>query len=187
MASHSGAVTDLGTPGTQDIEGLLDADDQCVADTVDRWVKRHLEALREEAQAMQVLFETQLQAAGKGRSRSEWGRVTLRVREQPSPPATPGSFTLEWCTYRYANHGGTRTCFTKYLPRGEGDRYPMRAFQGHLRNWQRPIVAAAEARFATIRRAVRQIAHVRTQLRLAVRTERAVVQGLREAGDDWSG
>lgn len=176
-----------GTLGTAGVEGLLDldADDQLLADAVDRWVRRHLDVLREEARTVQALFEAQLRAAGKGRHRSEWGLISVRVREQPSPPATPGSFTLEWCTYNFAHRASATACFTKYIPKGDGDRYPMSAFQGKVRNWQRPIVAAAETRFAAIRRAVRQIAGTRTQLRLAVRTERAVLETLSAGQDDW--
>lgn len=182
--SEDGAIPQ----GAADGDGLLDmdADDQTLANALDRWVKRHLDVLREEALTVQARFEAQLRAAGKGRHRSEWGLITVRVREQPSPPATPGTFTLEWCTYNYANRASAKACFTKYIPKGDGDRYPMSAFQGKVRNWQRPIVAAAETRFAAIRRAVRQIAGTRTQLRLAVRTERAVLEALSAGQDDWA-
>jgi hypothetical protein len=176
-------VADEGASGDTDpavalaAEALaLDAEEQRLAADVDRWVKRRLDALREEAEAIRVQFETRLWAELPPQERHEWGRIGLRVRPQPSPPATPGAFTVEWCTYSFAHRAGARACFTNYIPKGVGDRYPKNAFCGKLRNWQRPIVDAAEQRFAAIRRSARQIALVRTQLRAALREVRRAGQ-----------
>jgi hypothetical protein len=144
-----------------------------------------LEALRAQAEAVRAQFEARLRVEAQTRDRSEWGRIGLRVRPQPSPPATPGTFTVEWCTYRYRNRANANACYTTYLPKGDGDRYPKSAFRGALRNWQRPIVDAAETRMAAIRRAVRHVAQVRTQLRTAVRVERALRDLLRADPEAW--
>lgn len=173
-----GADTDLrDDPGDDALD--LGADDQRLADAVDRWVKRRLDALREEAEAIRMQFEARLRAELQTRERSDWGRIGLRVRQQPSPPATPGTFTIEWCTYSITNPANAKAYYTNYIPKGLGDRYPKSAFCGKLRGWQRPIVDATETRLAAIRRAVRHIAQVRTQLRAAVRVERAMREVLR--------
>jgi hypothetical protein len=164
-----------------------DAADRVFADAVDGWVRQRLAALRREAQTLQIRLETELRTAARGRALYDRGQLGVRVREQPSPPATPGAFTVEWCTYsfgaRAGTPAGTRACYTSYIPKGNGDRYPMSAFRGKLRNWQRPIVDAAEARFATIRRTARHVAQVRTQMRLAVRAERAMREALRAGAE----
>jgi hypothetical protein len=184
---HGGGTADPAPGDDQGGDALeLDADDRRLADAVDRWVVRRLDALRAQAETVRAQFEAQLRAEAQTRDRREMGRIGLRVREQRSPPATPGAFTIEWCTYRFGRQAAANACFTTYIPKGDGDRYPKSAFRGKLRNWQRPIVDAAETRLAAIRRAARHVAQVRTQLRLAVRVERALPDLLGDDGETWA-
>ena len=195
MQGGQGASAQTGKPGRHadgvadrwDDQGgdplELDADDQDVAAAVDRWVRQRLDALPAQAESVRAQFVSRMRAEAQTRDRSERWRIGLRVREQASPPATPGAFTIEWCTYRFTRQADGNACFTNYIPKGDGDRYPKSAFRGKLRNWQRPIVDSAETRLAAIRRAARHVAQVRTQLRLAVRVEQALPELLREDGE----
>ncbi|HYN76359.1 MAG TPA: conjugative transfer protein MobI(A/C) [Lamprocystis sp. (in: g-proteobacteria)] len=167
-------------PGGQVRERAWPGDAPSIAAELDAWVQVELEALRQEAEQVQWRFDAEHQAAGQGRPRSEWGRVGVRIKEQRSSRATPGGFSVEWCTYSYVNRPQGKACFTEYIKKGDGDRYPRNAFRKVARDWQRPLIDAAEDDFAAIRRAVRAVAQVRTQLRLAVRTGRDLRTQLRE-------
>jgi len=150
-----------------------------LASAVDDWVQHQLDALRGQAEMVQAQLEEQLRTHGASRHRSERGKIGVRIRVQPSPPATPGTFTIEWCTYSYANTAKGQQCFSTYVAKGAGDRYAKSAFAGLVRNWQRPLVDEAETHFARIRRVVRLVSGVRTQLRAAVRAERALDAAVR--------
>jgi hypothetical protein len=160
-----------------------EGEEPSIAEALDAWVRQELDALREDAEQVRCWFEAEQQAAGKGRPRSEWGRIGVKIKEQRSSRATPGAFSVEWCSYSYVNRAQGKACFTEYLKKGTGDRYPRGAWRKVARDWQRPLVEAAEDDFAAIRRAVREVAQVRTQLRLAVRTGQAVRTHLRERRD----
>ncbi len=164
-------VEDNSTPAAPPAVATIEA-------AIDQWVVAQLADLRDEARAVVTGYEAAIQAALRDEDRRSLGQVILRVRVPASPPATPGTFAVDWYRYHYARQGGRLRCFTTYIPRGDGDGYPPSAFRGLLRAWQRPLVLAAEARCALIRRAVRQIAQVRTQYRTAERTRREVQEAL---------
>lgn len=158
---REGVLSLVGTPEEAQFETVIDA-----------WVIARLQRWQAEASAVQGWYEAAMQAALKAEPRRPHGRVTLRVRPQPSPPATPGTFSVDWYQYNFARTGARVRCYTTYIPRGMGDQYPASVFRSLIRAWQRPLVMEAEARCAVIRRAVRQIAQVRTQYRLALRGDR---------------
>ncbi len=128
---HAGGAAD---PAHWDDQGgdplELDADDRRLADAVDRWVVRRLDALRLQAETVRAQFEARLRAEAQTRDRSERGRIGLRVREQRSPPATPGAFTVEWCTYRFGRQAAANACFTNYIPKGDGGPVPEERLPG---------------------------------------------------------
>lgn len=176
-------VTAWDACGAESRPGEQEGDEPSIAPALDAWVQGELDGLRQEAQQVQWRFDADQQAAGQHRPRSEWGRIGVRIKEQHSSRATPGTFTIEWCTYRYVNKAQGKACFTEYVKKGDGDRYPRSALGKVARDWQRPIIEAAEDDFAAIRRAVREVSQVRTQLRAAVRTARALRERLRTRAD----
>lgn len=145
---------------------------------LDAWVEDKMGALRAWAQRERLGYEQrehELMAAQPNRGR---GRLGVRIRSQAAERATPGAFSIEWITYRYFT--GTNGVFyrTRYIPKGDGDSYPMSAFSGLVRNWQRPLIQEAEENFARIRRAARQIAQVRSQFRAVEKLWGEVEPGL---------
>ena len=137
--------------------------------SVDRWVEERLEDLYQLAEAQVAQCQGRLAEAARDRPPSAVGKVGVRVRRQTSPAATPGSFTIDWVIWNYARTHSGRKCHTRYIPRGAGDGYQRRSFQGIARRWQMPLIMAAEDVFASLRRRARLIAAVRTQLRAAIR------------------
>jgi len=152
-----------------------------LAAMLDAWIEATLRELRERAEQERLGFEVRLREAGRGRPRSAWGRIAVRIRDQRGERATPGAFSIEWVRYRFGNGKSGPLYFSEYLRKGAGDRYPRSAFRGVVRDWQRPLVEEAEDHFARLRHAARRVAEVRTQFRVAAKL-RAQIQS--EAADD---
>ena len=136
---------------------------------LDTWIEATLRELRERAEQERLSFEARLREAGRGRSRSAWGRIAVRIHDQRGVRATPGAFSIEWVSYRFGNGKAGPLYFSEYLKKGARDRYPRTAFRGVVRDWQRPLVEAAEDHFARLRHVARRVAEVRTQFRVAAK------------------
>jgi hypothetical protein len=128
---------------------------------IEAWGQARLAALRAEAEAIAIEWEV-----ADRRLRAETGkppgRLTVRIRDL-GERATPGAFSIDWLHFWYVRTKDQRKLFrSEYIARGRGvDRYPASAFSGHIRAWQRGLVAETEARFAAIRAEAREIAAVR--------------------------
>ena len=136
-----------------------------MAAALDTWIEATLRELRERAEQERLGFEARLREAGRGRPRSAWGPIAVRIRDQRGERATPGAFSIEWVSYRFGNGRSGPLYFSEYLRKGVGDRYPRTAFRGVVRDWQRPLVEEAEDGFARLRHVARRVAEVRTQFR----------------------
>jgi hypothetical protein len=136
--------------------------------SIDAWARLRMAELEALAEGIIVEYEQaerDLRTAGGHRR----GEITLRLRQQGESRGTPGAFAIEWHRYWYVKVGAETVYRTRYIARGDGDRYPPRAFAGVLRAWQRGLVARTEDRLAAIRAEVRKVAAVRTAYREAER------------------
>lgn len=150
-----------------------------LAQQIETWVKSTLASLQAEASDLVSAFETAREAARAGRPRS---KLTVRVRPQRGPRATPGAFTIEWAEARFTRRGGEPKYQERYIPRGDGDQYPRRAFAGIAKPWEQLLVHDYEARFARIRQRARSVSDVRTSYRAALRAlDGAVREGRADA------
>ncbi|HYN76692.1 MAG TPA: conjugative transfer protein MobI(A/C) [Lamprocystis sp. (in: g-proteobacteria)] len=148
-------------PQDRSLERLTAAD-------IDAWCRGHMVRLREYAEAQAMHFQAAVREEAKDLPRSQKGRLSVRIRDQRAERATPGAFTIEWVKIRYGNSPTQGVlCFSEYLPKGEGDRYPASAFRDLAIAWQRPLVYATEDAFAKIRRSIRLVAQTRVQYRAA--------------------
>lgn len=140
-----------------------------IADQIDAWTQGRLEELREIAEQEVIAWE-QADRDLRRQTGKPAGKLMVRVRDL-SGRSTPGAFAIDWLAYWYVtDKKGQRVFRTRYIPRGTGDRYPMSAFAGRVRVWQKGLVAETEARLARIRTEARKIAAVRTTYREAERT-----------------
>jgi hypothetical protein len=128
---------------------------------IEAWAQARLAALRADAEAIAIEWEVEerRQRAATG---NPPGSLTVRIRDV-GERATPGAFSIDWMHFWYVKTKDDRKLYrSKYIPRGHGvDRYPASAFAGHIRAWQRALVAETESRFAAIRAEAREIAAVR--------------------------
>jgi hypothetical protein len=102
-----------------------------IEETIEHWAQARLQALAVEAG--EVAAEFYLRAARKreNRTRSEWGRLGVRVRPARAQRAAPGAFSIEWFTRRWVNRTGSRSqTFTNCIRSGTGDRYHRSALAG---------------------------------------------------------
>ncbi|MFE8033858.1 conjugative transfer protein MobI(A/C) [Thiohalocapsa marina] len=111
------------------------------------------ERLRAQAEAIEIQTMERLRAQRLAQRQGRGARLGLRIRDPRRPG---GSFTIEWFLAR----GPGRT---KYLPRGEGDRYTRPALASAL-PWERQIALAAEHPLGEIRLRLRWMKQ--TELRL---------------------
>jgi hypothetical protein len=127
------------------------------------WAAEMLAVLKDEADAVITRYITAHWEVADG----AFVRLAPRTKLRREAGVPPGSFTVEWAI-RYpalvVAGTGKRRLLSKYIRKGVGDRYTMRALRRHAQDWQVPLIEAAEDRLAPIRRQARAVIDVRRRL-----------------------
>lgn len=127
------------------------------------WAAEMLAALKDEADAVITQYITAHWETANG----AFVRLAPRTKLRREAGVPPGSFTVEWAI-RYpalvVSGTGKRRLLSKYIRKGVGDRYTIKALRRHAQDWQVPLIEAAEDRLAPIRRQARAVIDVRRRL-----------------------
>jgi hypothetical protein len=155
---------------------------ELLVEHVGTWAVDMLVALRGEAESVAMQYVCDHMKVKEGK----YVRLVPRVRLRREPDAPPGSFVVEWVIrYPALTEAGSakRKLLSKYIPRGAGDRYTPGALAKHAKDWQLPLVEAAEDYLAPIRRQVRAVIELRRRVREYAKLE-AALRGTGATGDE---
>ena len=126
------------------------------------WAAEMLAVLEDEADAVITRYITAHWEVADG------GFVRLaprtKLRRAAALRRDPSRWSGRSGTRRGRRRPGKRRLLSKYIRKGIGDRYTIRALRRHAQDWQVPLIEAAEDRSAPIRRQARAVIDVRRRL-----------------------